>query len=93
MGGGGGRDSQNLTECNLIPRMFFDRTSFVLTIVALLLHSLFNFPDKTKMTYTAAATEEAIPATLGNGTHKGEECSPCTAQPSPSGLDSGQKAI
>lgn len=73
--------------------MFFDRTSFVLTIVALLLHSLFNFPDKTKMTYTAAATEEAIPATLGNGTHKGEECSPCTAQPSLSGLDSGQKAI
>ncbi|XP_045864062.1 sodium/bile acid cotransporter isoform X2 [Meles meles] len=49
--------------------------------------------DKTKMTYTAAATEEAIPATLGNGTHKGDECSPCTAQPSPSGLDSGQKAI
>ncbi|XP_059229463.1 hepatic sodium/bile acid cotransporter [Mustela nigripes] len=49
--------------------------------------------DKTKMTYTAAATEEAIPATLGNGTHKGEECSPCTAQPSLSGLDSGQKAI
>uniref|UniRef100_A0A8C7EP12 Hepatic sodium/bile acid cotransporter n=2 Tax=Neovison vison TaxID=452646 RepID=A0A8C7EP12_NEOVI len=36
--------------------------------------------DKTKMTYTAAATEEAIPETLGNGTHKGEECSPCTAQ-------------
>ncbi|XP_047593664.1 hepatic sodium/bile acid cotransporter [Lutra lutra] len=49
--------------------------------------------DKIKMTYTTAATEEAIPATLGNGTHKGEECSPCTAQPSPSGLDSGQKAI
>ncbi|XP_073751526.1 hepatic sodium/bile acid cotransporter isoform X2 [Callorhinus ursinus] len=35
--------------------------------------------DKTKMTYTAAATEETIPGTLGNGTHKGEEYSPCTA--------------
>ncbi|XP_025298474.1 hepatic sodium/bile acid cotransporter [Canis lupus baileyi] len=49
--------------------------------------------DKTKMIYTAAATEEITPGALGNGTHKGEECSPCTAAPSPSGLDSGEKAI
>ncbi|XP_014927215.1 hepatic sodium/bile acid cotransporter isoform X2 [Acinonyx jubatus] len=35
--------------------------------------------DKTKMTYTAAPTEDTIPGALGNGTHKGEECSPCTA--------------
>ncbi|KAF3831047.1 hypothetical protein GH733_002285 [Mirounga leonina] len=35
--------------------------------------------DKTKMTYTAAEIEETIPGTLGNGTHKGEKCSPCTA--------------
>jgi len=45
------------------------------------------------MTYTAAETEETIPGTLGNGTHKGEKCSPCTASPSPSGVDSGQRAI
>lgn len=45
------------------------------------------------MIYTAAATEEITPGALGNGTHKGEECSPCTAAPSPSGLDSGEKAI
>ncbi|XP_045304083.1 sodium/bile acid cotransporter isoform X2 [Leopardus geoffroyi] len=35
--------------------------------------------DKTKITYTAAPTEDTIPGALGNGTHKGEECSPCTA--------------
>lgn len=35
--------------------------------------------DKTKMTYTAASTEETMPGALGNGTHKGEECSPCKA--------------
>ncbi|XP_047394953.1 hepatic sodium/bile acid cotransporter [Sciurus carolinensis] len=35
--------------------------------------------DKTKMIYTAAATQEAIPGALGNSAHKEEECSPRTA--------------
>ncbi|XP_039096631.1 sodium/bile acid cotransporter [Hyaena hyaena] len=35
--------------------------------------------DKMKITYTAAPTKTAVPETLGNGTHKGEESSPCTA--------------
>lgn len=34
--------------------------------------TLSNLTDKTKMTYTAATTEETFPAALGNGTHKAE---------------------
>ncbi|KAL2789760.1 sodium/bile acid cotransporter [Daubentonia madagascariensis] len=34
--------------------------------------------DKTKMIYTPATTEETNPGALRNGTHKREECSPCT---------------
>uniref|UniRef100_A0A8C0ZU01 Hepatic sodium/bile acid cotransporter n=1 Tax=Castor canadensis TaxID=51338 RepID=A0A8C0ZU01_CASCN len=50
--------------------------------------------DKTKMIYTAASTEEAIPEALGNGTQKEERSAPL-AQPSPSpnGLDSNKMAI
>jgi hypothetical protein len=56
--------------------------------------TLFNFTDKTKMIYTAASTEEAIPEALGNGTQKEERSAPL-AQPSPSpnGLDSNKMAI
>ncbi|KAI5232170.1 Sodium/Bile Acid Cotransporter [Manis pentadactyla] len=46
--------------------------------------------DKRKMIYTAAKTEETTPGVLRNGTHKGEEGKPCTAKPSPHGLDSSQ---
>ncbi|ELV09426.1 sodium/bile acid cotransporter [Tupaia chinensis] len=36
--------------------------------------------DKTKVIYTAAKTEETIPGTLGNSTHKCEEYSPYTVE-------------
>lgn len=45
--------------------------------------TLFDFTDKTKIIYTAAATQEALPGALGKGSHKGEEHSPCTTQPFP----------
>ncbi|XP_028362140.2 LOW QUALITY PROTEIN: sodium/bile acid cotransporter [Phyllostomus discolor] len=47
--------------------------------------------DKTKMIYTAAATEETTPAALGNGSTPKEECCSSTAYPCLSGLDSGQE--
>lgn len=52
---------------------------------------LFNFTDQTKITYKAAATEDAIPAALEKGTHNGN-IPPIQPGPSPNGLNSGQMA-
>lgn len=52
---------------------------------------LFNFTDQTKITYKAAATEDAIPTALEKGTHNGN-IPPIQPGPSPNGLNSGQMA-
>lgn len=54
-------------------------------------HSLFNLTDQTKITYKAAATEDATPAALEKGTHNGN-IPPLQPGPSPNGLNSGQMA-
>ncbi|EDL81407.1 solute carrier family 10 (sodium/bile acid cotransporter family), member 1, isoform CRA_a [Rattus norvegicus] len=47
--------------------------------------------DQTKITYKAAATEDATPAALEKGTHNGN-IPPLQPGPSPNGLNSGQMA-
>lgn len=51
----------------------------------------FYFTDQTKITYKAAATEDATPAALEKGTHNGNN-PPTQPGLSPNGLNSGQMA-
>ncbi|XP_011856290.1 PREDICTED: sodium/bile acid cotransporter [Mandrillus leucophaeus] len=60
--------------------MIFQLGEGLLLIAMFRCYEKFKTPkDKTKMIYTAATTEERTPGALGNGTYKGEDCSPCTA--------------
>ncbi|XP_006884859.1 PREDICTED: sodium/bile acid cotransporter [Elephantulus edwardii] len=57
--------------------MIFQLAEGLLFIAIFRCYEKINPPkDKTKVTYTSAKTEEVVPGSLGNGTHKGEECSP-----------------
>ncbi|XP_051004443.1 hepatic sodium/bile acid cotransporter [Acomys russatus] len=71
--------------------MIFQLAEGLLFIIIFRCYEKIKPPEKkTKMIYKAAATEEAIPAALGKGTHNGNI--PPAPSPSPNGLHSGQMA-
>lgn len=86
----------HLQQCQTVPsrskafKAAYRGHSFKPQYYSVLLH--FNFTEKTKVIYKAAATEDATPETLEKGTHNGNIPS-TQPSPSPNGLDSGQVAI